>query len=173
MKSFVLALTVATSAASASPFHADAELDPTAYVLSGSSLHVGLGYDRYRLDVGNFALAVPQFVHGNDGNDVSFDGFGMKLQVFADPLQRGAFAGVDINLARELVRRGSLADRYDQLQVGIDGGYRFAIGDRIYVTPWLGVSYAFGARDVMLETATTKAMHVVVFPAIHIGCRFR
>lgn len=153
----------------------DAEIDPTAYVLSGNSLHLGLGYGRYRLDLGNFALAVPQWVHGDDGFDVSFAGYGAKLQAFVSGDQRGLFAGIDGGWSRVLVeRQGSeLAVRQHQLGLGAQVGYRIPIVDRLYVTAWIGVGYQFGAKDVMLSGATYDASPISVFPAIHVGYQFQ
>ncbi|MFO0658259.1 MAG: hypothetical protein U0165_00270 [Polyangiaceae bacterium] len=54
-----------TAPARTSEFHADFEVDPTAYVLDGYSLHVGLGQGRFRLDLGAFAMKVPGAIHGN------------------------------------------------------------------------------------------------------------
>src|SRR5882724_10999675 len=93
------------AAPQASPFHADVEVDPTAYVLDGDSIHVGLGYRQFRLDLGVFALALPQFAHGDDGFDVSFGGFGAKLQWFPLAEQRGLVVGVDGGYTRVLARR--------------------------------------------------------------------
>lgn len=163
-------------AALASPFHADAEVDPTAYALSGNSIHVGVGAGRVRVDLGNFAMRIPNAIHGHDGFDVSFDGYGAKLQVFRwSDAQRGAFAGVDAGVLRVLAaRQGTdLAARQTQLGVGIHVGYRFAITEHVYATPWLGVGYDFGARDVTLANATYKASTWSVFPAVHVGYQFR
>src|SRR5262249_36602744 len=156
-----------SSAASADPFHADVELDPTAYALSGNSIHVGLGYDRFRLDLGNFALAVPRWVTGNDAYDVSFYGYGAKLPMFPLAEQRGWFVGVDAAYARVLAeRRGTeMAVRDGQVQVGVDTGYRIPVTHGFYASAWLGVGYAFSASDVTLAGATFRPMHVVVFPA--------
>ena len=176
MTRLVLALLfVIPTAATASPVHADAEVDPTAYVLSGYSLHVGLGYERLRLDVGNFALAVPRAIHGNDAFDIGFDGFGAKLQWFPLAEQRRLVVGVDAGFAHvRVARRGTdLAVRDAQLQAGVDVGYRFAIARGVYVTPWLGLGHAFGARTVMLGGATYVPQRTLVFPAIHLGVAFR
>jgi hypothetical protein len=175
MKNIVLALLAISTTASAEPFHADAELDPTAYALSGNSIHVGLGYGRFRLDVGNFALALPRWVTGNDAYDVSFDGYGAKLQMFPLTEQRGLFVGVDAAYARVLAeRRGTeMAVRDGEVQVGVDAGYRMPIAHGFYASAWLGVAYAFSASDVTLAGATYHPMHVVVFPAIHLGYTFR
>jgi hypothetical protein len=161
--------------ATAEPVHADAEVDPTAYVLSGYSLHVGLGYQRLRLDLGNFALAVPRAIHGNDAFDIGFDGFGAKLQWFPLAEQRRLVVGVDAAVAHVRVARRDteLAVSDGQLQAGVDVGYRFAIAHGIYVTPWLGIGHAFGARTVMLGGATYVPQRTLVFPAIHLGVAFR
>jgi hypothetical protein len=175
MKTVILAVLAVSSAASADPFHADFELDPTAYALSGNSIHVGLGTGRYRLDLGNFALAVPRWVTGNDAYDVSFDGYGAKLQMFPLAEQRGLFVGVDAAYARVLAeRRGTeMAVRDGEVQVGVDAGYRMPIAHGFYASAWLGVSRAFGASDVTLAGATYHPMRIVVFPAIHLGYSFR
>ena len=168
-------LTTATAAADPTPLHVDVEIDPTAYVLSGNSIHVGLGAGRFRLDLGNFALALPQWVHGDDGFDVSFDGYGAKLQVFPFAEQRGLFAGIDAGVSRVLFQRqgSDLAVRQTQFGAGVHVGYRIPIVDRFYATPWLGVGYQFGTSDVTLSGATSKAMPISVFPAIHLGYQFQ
>ena len=175
MTKLALLLLAIPAIATASPLHADAELDPTAYALSGYSLHVGIGYQRLRVDAGNFALAVPGWVHGNDAFDVAFDGYGAKLQLFPLAEQRGLVVGVDAAYPRVLVeRRGTqMAVRDGQLQAGVNVGWRFPIVDRLYATAWLGIGRAFGARDVTLGDATFRPSRTVVFPAIHVGYAFR
>ena len=156
-------------------FHADAEVDPTAYVFGGYSVHVGLGYRNLRLDVGAFAMDLPEFVHGNDGFDASMNGFGLKLHYFPFAEQRGAFVGVDAGLVRILVRREgtSLASQQTQLSTGVHAGYRFLLPANLYVTPWIGVSRGFNVRDVTLGDATFDSNPLSVFPAVHLGYRFR
>jgi hypothetical protein len=158
-----------------SPFHADVEIDPTAYALSGYSLHVGLGWRRVRLDLGAFALALPSVVKDNDDFDVSFDGFGAKLQYFAVGEQVGGFIGVDMAVARPLVERvgSDLAHRNTETSVGVNAGWRFDLVGNLYVTPWIGVGYSFDAEDVMLDGARYEAQRVTVFPAVHVGYRLR
>ena len=62
-----LAVLLFCASASAEPFHADVEIDPTAYALDGNSVHVGIGAGRIRADLGSFAEHLPQFFHGHDG----------------------------------------------------------------------------------------------------------
>jgi len=166
-------LLASTTTATASPFHADAEIDPTAYALSGNSIHVGLGYGRFRLDLGNFAMALPRFVTGNDGFDASFDGYGIKLQMFTSAEDHGLFVGVDGGLTRMLIQRGELAARENQIGFGVQVGYRIMIYDHFYATPWIGAGYQFNAGDVTLGGATFKSTPIFVFPAVHLGYQFR
>lgn len=166
---------VTQEASSRGGFHADAEIDPTAYLLKGFSLHVGLGWGRWRLDLGNFALAVPRFVHGNSDYDVSFDGYGAKLQYFLFAEQRGGFVGVDGGINKlYLERRGTdLAARQTQYGVGVNAGWRFHITSYLYATVWAGLSYVFNARDVTLADRTYDGKPWSPFAALHIGTRFR
>lgn len=156
-------------------FHADAEVDPTAYILEGFSIHVGLGWQRWRLDLGNFAMAVPHFVHGNSDYDVSFDGYGAKLQYFLFEEQSGGFVGVDGGINRMyLERKGTdLAARQSQYSAGVDAGWRFPIVSGLYATIWAGLGYTFHASDVTLADSTYKAQPWTPFAALHVGYRFR
>ena len=75
---------------------ADAEIDPTAYALAGNSLHVGIGYRHLRLDLGNFAMALPAFAHADDGFAVRFTGYGAKtLPGVREAIEERRFADAD------------------------------------------------------------------------------
>ncbi len=155
-------------------FGFDLEVDPTAYVLEGYSLHAGLGWQHFRLDLGAFALDAPEFLHGNPGFDVSFDGFGAKLQWFPWDVRSGAFFGVDAAVALlevELASGGPSAEQ-TQLTAGFNGGWRFDLPYGLYATPWVGVAYTFGADDIVLAGKSFESNAVVVFPAVHLGYRF-
>ena len=178
MKSFALVAVILISlqgAAMAGELHGDVELDPTAYGLDGDSVHVGVGVDRFRLDVGSFAERLPQVFHGHDGFDVSFSGWGVKIQAFLTAEPHGWFAGIDGGVLRVLAQRHGtdLAQVERQVSLGIHLGYRFELPAHFYVTPWIGVGYGFGARDITLDGATYHADPVSVFPAVHLGYRFR
>lgn len=161
--------------AAAAPLVGDAEIDPTAYVLDGHSVHVGVGAGHLRVDLGAFAMTLPAAIHGQDGFTAAFDGFGAKAQYFLRDDRAGLFAGVDAGLVRlDVARDGTdLAARDRQLQAGVHLGYRFSLPADLYVTPWLGVGYAFGVDDVTLGGATFESTRVTVFPAVHLGYRFR
>lgn len=157
-------------------FHADFEIDPTAYVLNGHSLHVGLGYQRFRLDLGAFAMDLPQALTGNDQFHVGFNGYGAKLQyfLFSDE-QRGGFVGIDGGLVRPLVKRrgAELAVRTSEVSLGVNFGWRFVFLGDFYATAWLGLSMPLGREVVTMDGATYEGQKVTVFPAVHLGYRFR
>jgi hypothetical protein len=159
----------------AKDFHADVEVDPTAYVLSGSSLHVGLGWKRVRLDLAVYSIAVPGFALGNEAFDVSYQGYGMKAQYFLFAEQSGGFIGVDSGVTRPLVQlKGTaLASRRTEVDAGVNFGWRFDLPAGLYATPWLGVSYTFNRKDVTLGGSTYSGSAVTIFPAVHLGYRFR
>ena len=155
--------------------HVDVEIDPTAYVLGGYSLHVGIGWRRVRADLGAFAMELPGAFLPSDDFAVSFNGFGAKLQYFPFAEQRGAFVGADAAMTWQLAQRvgADLAVRDRQIALGVNAGWRFNLGDHFYVTPWLGVSRVLGARDATLGGSRYEPMRTVVFPAVHIGYRFQ
>ena len=171
----VLALAPAAAAEPPAALRADAEIDPTAYALGGYSVHVGAGAGRFRGDLGGFALELPGFVHGNDGFGASFHGFGAKLQVFASPRQAGPYAGIGLGLVRfRVTRDGTDLAREDlELSVDLHAGWRFELPASFYATAWLGVGRSIGAGDVTLDGETFERSPWTIFPAVHVGYRFR
>lgn len=164
----------ALSSALAGPVHGDVEIDPTAYALAGHSLHVGIEHAHLRVDLGNFGLTEPALLTGQDAFDVRFTGYGAKLQYFPGAEPRGWFAGISAaSITLDLHHRASgLAADDHYVSVGVDAGYRIALPAGFYVTPWLGVSYNFGADDQILAGERYKASRIHVFPAVHLGYRF-
>lgn len=161
--------------AASSRFHLDLETDPTAFAFRGFSLHLGLGYRHVRLDLGTYGMDVPSFAEKNDGFTSSFSGAGAKLQVFPFAEQRGAFFGIDGGVNRLRAEDHATGDVGKQTQVsaGVNGGYRFSLPFGLYVTPWLGVSRAFGADRMTVGGRTYEPQKVLVFPAVHVGMRFQ
>jgi hypothetical protein len=165
----------AVAATGASSFHADLEVDPTAYILRGHSLHVGLGWGRLRVDLGAFGLAMPAAVTGNDDFSVAFYGYGAKLQVFPFAEQRGGFVGLDTAVNHPMVERvgSELASRRTEVTAGVHVGWRFVFAGDFYATPWLGVGYTLNGKPVTLGGSTYEPSRLVVFPAVHLGYRLR
>lgn len=151
----------------------DVEVDPLAYALGGYSVHAGLARGRLRLDLGAFALDMPEFAHGNDGLSAAFHGVGIKLDVFARTDQSGPFIGVEASWARSTVEHdasGAIAVDSD-LRLGVRGGYRFMLSQRWYAVPWIGVSRAQDAGDIAVGDTMFHSPRWFVFPALHVGYR--
>lgn len=162
------------TAAGGPTFHLDVEVDPTAYVLNGYSLHVGLGLDRFRLDLGAYAIGMPEAFHGNKGFDASMHGFGAKLHWFPFDEQKGGFVGVGAGIGKTLVslRDTDLATERSSFSAGAEAGWRFDLGAGFYATPWVSLDYGFDAKDVQLGGETFATDKWSVFPAVHFGRRF-
>lgn len=180
--SLSLLLTTLPGFASASPrddgsssLHVDLETDPLAFAMGGYSLHVGIGWERLRLDLGAFAMDLPAFVHGNDGFDSSFDGFGFKLQYFLFDDQRGGFVGAGAGVNRTLIeRKGTeLAAAGTEFTVGANLGWRFDLPAGFYATPWIGFDYAFADRNTSVGGETYEQGRWTIFPTVHVGYQFQ
>ena len=152
----------------------DIEVDPIAYALDGYSFHIGLGWERVRLDLGAFGLGLPEALHGNEGIDGSFRGFGAKLDLFPWARQRGAFIGVQTGIATVTVRdqASGISAEGTTFDFSARVGYRFEIGGGFFVSPWIGVGYAKG-EDIDVGGATWEHNPLVIFPTVHVGYRGR
>ena len=51
-------------------------------------------------------------------------------------------------------------------------GYRFNVGNHLYVSPWVSVDYQFNAKDVAISGNRLHESKYSVFPAVHVGWRF-
>ena len=60
-----------------------------------------------------------------------------------------------------------------QFALGANAGFRIDIVGGLYLTPWLGVAYAFGADDVTLDGKTFAGKPLIIFPALHLGFHLR
>jgi len=169
-------LVAMTASAAAEPPGVDVEVDPIAYALDGYSLHVGVTHDRWRFDLGAFAIGVPEAVHGNDGFSASFDGIGAKVQYFPLAPARRLFVGVGADMARLLVERdgSQLAERTTGVSAGVHVGWRIGLPYDLYLTPWVSVGYALtGADPITLGGATFEQSPWTIFPTVHLGYTFR
>jgi hypothetical protein len=172
---FVVALSSPTGIARAAT--ADVELDPLAYVVDGHSLHVGLRLAHQRFDLGNFAAAVPEIFHGNPGFRSYFSGLGAKWDLCWRESCNGAFAGLDISVARNwitLAENGETADRRNVI-AGIRVGYRFTFRDDgrgFFIVPWASVGYSWVSRSVSLGGRRFDDSRLGVFPTVHVGYAF-
>lgn len=156
------------------PLRVDVEIDPTAYALGGHSLHVGIAWRSLRLDLGAFAMDVPEMFHGNAGFDAAFSGYGAKLQFFVLRPQSGLFVGAEVAVARTVVRKRNtqLGAQFQQLNLGGQVGWRFVLGHGFYVTPWIGLGAGLAPSEVAVGDATFENSRLLIFPAVHVGRRF-
>ena len=143
--------------------------------MSGYSLHVGIGWKRFRLDLGTYAMDLPAFLHGNDGFDAAFAGGGMKLQYFPFAAQRGLFVDLGVGVTRRDVTFVQTGTTRRDVAAGIGGsvGYRFTLPYGFHATPWVGINVDLGEGDIMVDGRTFKTPPVTPFAAIHLGYRFR
>jgi hypothetical protein len=149
------------------------EADPIAYAASGYSLHVASVFGTLRLSVGAFGADIPQWLHGNDGWDMSMRGAGIKLDYLGSRLD-GLFVGVEGGFMRlSYGLDDSATEKRNDVSVGVRGGYRLAIGrSGLYVAPWVGVGYTPGGSDVVLGSERFDHSPITIFPTVHIGWRF-
>ena len=154
-----------------SDFYLDIETDPVAFALSGHSLHVGVGWERYRFDFGNFGLEIPEFVHGNEGFTSRFDGFGAKFDVFYSKEQYGLFGGISGSFVRSQVGLRGSNQRIIGTQGTIDAriGYRVKLVGGFFISPWVSVGRMIGGGDIQIENRTYKQNDFTIFPTLHIG----
>lgn len=152
----------------------DIELDPIAYALSGYSLHAGMSWDRFRLDLGAFALAVPEALHGTEGIDVYGGGFGAKLDYYPLSKLPGLFVGTQLSRVRETVtaRDSGEAATASHVTVGARVGYRIDVAAGFYALPWVGVDVSLTDRAQSVSGTDYEPGRLLFFPTIHIGRSF-
>jgi hypothetical protein len=153
----------------------DVEIDPIAFAFAGHSLHVGLGWRRFRLDLGTFAADVPEFLHEEDDLDIRVDGFGSKLDAYWRTDRTGPFAGIEVNASQSGVTdtRTGIFDRQAQLSAGVRLGWRIPLPASFYATPWVGFDVSTGSGDRHVGARTYQQSAFSVFPTIHVGRVFR
>ena len=171
-RTLAAACLLATSIAHAGPT-VELETDPVALFLRGGSGHVALAFDHVRLNLGVFGARVPKFFHGNDGWTQSTLGMSAKFDYFGSDV-RGLFAGLELNVTRNrytLDETGQHVMGAD-VAVGPRIGYRFAVTDHLYITPWVGVSYSVYQDAVAVDGRAFETSRFGFFPTVHLGYRF-
>ncbi len=152
---------------------ADVEVDPLAYALGGSSVHVGIHQGRLRADLGAFSLDVPEAFHGNSGFALSIAGAGLKLDYFPFARRSGLHMGAELSVVTSTVieAQSTQAERHINATIGGRLGYRIDISEAFYVDPWIGLGYASG-HDLPIAGRTYSHSNLSVFPTVHLGYRF-
>lgn len=154
----------------------EAEADPLAYMVDGFSAHVARRVDdgRIRVQLGVFGADVPEWLHGEDDFDLRVRGVTVKVDYFFAGRTSGPFIGLDADYTK---LRYSLEGSPETVERNLTGfgprfGYRFEIGEHLYVTPWISVRYLFNAEDVVISGRQFSQDDYAVFPTVHLGWRF-
>jgi hypothetical protein len=156
------------------PLRPDLEVDLVPYFLHGYSAHVGIGRSHWRIEGEALRTDVPEWMHGNPGFDLSYQGGGFKTQYFLSSRQKGTFVGARTEIVRESVKLRNTGFEAQPMRysLGIDAGYRFYFDKNLYITPWGGLDYTFDACDILLANKTFKERPLGFFAAVHFGYRF-
>lgn len=164
----------AATTTAAADLHLDLEVDPTAYALSGYSVHLGVGWRRLRVDLGVYAMDVPAFIHGNDGFDAAFAGAGAKLQYFPLAAQRRLFFDLGFGVSRREITLAESGESTRDIatSIGASTGYRFGLPYGFYATPWAGINVDLDHTRAMVGGRSFAMSRVTPFAAIHVGYRF-
>jgi len=154
----------------------ETEADPSAYALKGFSAHVGhpLFDGRMRLQLGAFGAETPEWIHGNSSFTENSRGGTFKIDYFPIRPLGGLFVGADSNYSRV---RYELNQTHEHTYRNLAGlgprvGYRFNVGNHLYVSPWVSVDYQFNAKGVAISGKRFHESKYSVFPAVHVGWRF-
>ncbi|SHO59163.1 hypothetical protein VQ7734_04943 [Vibrio quintilis] len=147
------------------------ETDPFSFALNGHSVHMGVEDHGFRFQVGTFAAGYPDLYKDNDSFNVEQKGYGVKLDYYgAHP--EGAFIGLEYGRTsiRYSLKSGSQTTKKDAGLFGFRIGYKWMLGKRFYVTPWVGIDRNLSdATDVNINGQVYKASQWMLFPTIHIG----
>jgi hypothetical protein len=154
--------------------HFDVEIDPIAYALKGYSVHGGYMWSSFRLDIGIFGVEAPEFAHGNEGFANRIDGGGAKLDYYLIRPGSGMFIGLESGVVRSRVTWTASRENAERTEysVGARTGYRFILGGRFTVTPWVGLGYTRNKKDQHVDGRVFESGAFQPFPTIHLGYKF-
>lgn len=159
--------------------HFEIEIDPTAYLLNGYSVHLGYQVNHLRFDAGVFGLSQPSFFLNNDKFKDRSSGFGIKADYIFNK-QKGLLVGIqsDYNNGRLTLKPNGSSVVSSGITAGIRTGYRIMLGKRrnwykgIYLMPWAALIYSPSAKDIMIKEQILRQSKFTLFPTLHIGYRF-
>lgn len=153
------------------------EIDPIAYALKGHSFHAIYSGSSSRVDLGGFALELPEDSK-NKHFTVFFRGYGMKWDYFGSSVD-GLFWGIQASTADVYFDFDDPDDALDKASTtrrvnnyGTRVGYRFGT-DGLYISPWISVDYnELIGKDVELGNQKYDFQTISFFPTVHVGYRF-
>lgn len=148
------------------------EADPFAYMLKGYSLHIGKAFGPLRAQGGVFGIDVPEGMRRNTAYDVRMDGIGFKLD-YIGRSEDGWFAGTDLNRAALRYRYNGSEENHNAVQLGVRGGYRKRFGQRMFATPWIGLSRELTTpADITFAGERYEERTWTPFATLHLGMVF-
>ncbi|MCP4296969.1 MAG: hypothetical protein GY786_15305, partial [Proteobacteria bacterium] len=153
------------------------EIDPIAYALKGNSLHLIYSGASSRVDLGTFALELPE-AEKNENYTVYFKGQGIKWDYFGKSVE-GVFWGIQASSTEVNFRFEDPSDSSNTGETnrrvnnyGIRVGYRFG-SDGFYITPWISVDKnELLGDDVVLQGEKYDFEETSYFPTVHVGYQF-
>jgi hypothetical protein len=156
------------------PLRVDVEVDPIAYALRGYSLHAGFSRGRFRVDLGAFAIEIPEAIHKAEGLEVFGSGFGVKLDYRPIDAVRGFFVGTQLTRLREDVTASAGGETRSRwlTTVGARVGYRWTLGRGFYVLPWIGVDWSLTRRRETVAGIDYDPGRAMFLPTVHVGRQF-
>lgn len=156
----------------------EAEIDPIAYALKGYSVHGIVVHNRWRADVGIFAITQPEGYTGNKGFEVYTHGAGIKINRLLNKKETW-FAGIGGGYGISEIKHTETMQQSAEhtVSVGIHTGYRFFLFKKtafknLYITPWCSVDYNMPVKTPDFKGYNYESNSFSIFPTVHIGYKF-
>jgi len=154
----------------------EVEADPFAYMVNGYSGHIArqIFDGRARVQIGLFAEDVPSAFHGEDNFYFRAQGVTLKADYFFSGITQGWFVGLDGDYSKTRYRLKETHESTTRNRSGFGprAGYRFEMGDNVYVTPWISIRYIFNTENVVVSGNEFSEDDIAIFPTVHLGWRF-
>lgn len=152
------------------------EIDPFAYMYDGYSVHVGKQTGPLRLDLGVFAMDIPEFaeeyMYDSEDFDIKFKGLGIKLDYF---IEKNIFIGLDSNVQKREYIHHTTNSKVEKTVafVGVRTGFNYELNKNLYFSPWFGVSKNItGNEKITVSTSSVETGEYDYFLTAHIGYKF-
>lgn len=156
------------------------EIDPIAYALKGYSVHLIHVQNRWRKDLGVFAIQQPEGYGPNVGYKVYSAGVGAKLNYLLNKKETW-FAGIGGGYVENNIKHIVSAQTAVQKLVsfGVHAGYRWSpfrnsgsAFKGLYIAPWASLDYNHTLNAVRFDAGPYKQAKLSVFPTVHLGYKF-
>lgn len=175
---FLLTLSLMSSSLAQSSL--EIETDPIAWAVGGGSFHVALAQSQQRFQIGYAFLELPAGLAQFEGLTESFQTISLKWDYFpfAETQAKGWFFGPTLDLMRWKYENEQDALNQNALNMGLRTGFKFhpfpnkQFLDGLYLTPWAGLSYKTGDRDIRVGDLSYSLNPIAPFITVHLGYQF-